>query len=103
MIPIATWIKRMPRASPAHRNRNKDARLSSARHSSGPGRGLPGLRVAQQGSVVVELSVDATVAAVFTAVPVAITPAAAGAEVAMFEGEVVAAMRIETTRGKDNS
>jgi hypothetical protein len=59
--------------------------------------------VAQQGSVVVELSVDATVAAVFTAVPVATTPAAAGAEVAMFEGVVVAAMCIETTRGRDNS
>lgn len=61
------------------------------------------MRLAQQGSVVVELSVDATVATVFTAVPVATTPAAAGAEVAMFEGLVVAAMCIVTTRESDNS
>jgi hypothetical protein len=63
--------------------------------------------LAQQGSVVVELSVvmtvGAPVATTLAAVPVATTPAAAGAGVAMFEGVVVAAMCIETTRGRDNS
>ncbi len=65
------------------------------------------MRLAQQGSVVVGLSVvttvDTTVVTVFTAVPVPTAPAAPGAGVAMFEGVVVAAMCIETTRGRDNS
>ena len=61
------------------------------------------MRLAQQGSVVVGLSVVTTVATGFTAVPVPTTPEAPGAGVAMFEGVVVAAMCIETTRGRDNS
>lgn len=34
-----------------HRSLNEAARRSSARHSSGPGRGLPALRFAQPGSL----------------------------------------------------
>jgi hypothetical protein len=63
--------------------------------------------LAQQGSAVVGLSVvttvDTAVDTVFTAVPVPTTPEAPGAGVAMFEGVVVAAMCIETTRWRDNS
>ena len=98
--PKAAAHENSERSESLHRNRNEDARRSSARHSSGPGRGLPGLRLAQQGSVVVELSV---VGAVAPPVATTFTAAAAGAEVAMFEGVVVAAMCIETTRGRDNS
>ena len=65
------------------------------------------MRLAQQGSVVVELSVVMTVeppvATTFTGAPVTAMPAAPGAGVAMVEGVVVAAMCIETTRGRDNS
>ena len=64
---------------------------------------MPGLRLAQQGSVVVGLSVDTAVDTVFTAVPVPTAPEAPCAGVAVFEGVVVAAMCIATTRGRDNS
>jgi hypothetical protein len=53
--------------------------------------------------VVVGLSVDTAVDTVFTAVPVPTAPEAPCAGVAVFEGVVVAAMCIATTRGRDNS
>lgn len=42
-----------------HRSLNEDARRSSARHSSGPGRGLPALRFAQHGSLAAAFAASA--------------------------------------------
>ena len=106
-----------------HRSLNEDARLSSARQSSGPGWGLLGLSVAQLPFVLVwlaeSMAVEASLPEASTDLPAASTdlPAARGATepapvTADGDADVVAAgigvmepaaMCMGTNRGSNNS